>query len=580
MSNYGILFGDVADDLGSVVENGLCGDEPRVLNLANEATKLLLDLGTWVGTQATYDVAANGTVLFLPKELENAIEVEVLNGATVRGQTDVTQGWTEMVASHVYIDPATAHDNPLDDLGLFPDPDDPSILRRKYDYPGLQANAVVRVTGDKRYIAMQGNGSPLLIQNVPALKFGIQWVDYLHRGPGSIDDGLKYRQMAIDQLTAEVKRHQLDPRNALKRKAAYQSDLLSYGEGTLGRTRARLALELPGFMNRGKAEITDLVNRAVQMLVDNRNQLAIAGRLSVHNTTAELVYAPVNRADTALPWRDFNQIRLMVQGFVTESPTVEAAQVAASFQKQAFDLQKAQLIEETELLRHTAYASDLEKYVSGTHGYMVARMALELPGGLSMTETELSRLVSMSEMRIMERGVYKGCLSTLTATIHGGEVLFPRDVEAVLAADICGNPIDIRSIYFEFQKNGPGHCHAGCQSRFTDMGEVWFAQTGEKRRKYMFRGACDSNVTVHAVCKKRWVQKSACDEMAIKNVEAIRLYSQAILNERGEKWNAVQPAQADAINVLDREMIEYLGGIQHTHNGDGDVFGFAQSGQL
>lgn len=579
MANAGILFGSAKADLGTVVAGGQCGDDARIKARTDEATRMLLSHLIPVGGMATYDVVADGTILLLPKELENAIEVEVLNGATVRNQTDVTQGWFEIVTNYTYVDPAGQHDNPLVDLGLVPDEDDFSKLRRKLNYPGLQNNATVRVTGAKRFLPIESDDTPLLIQNVYALKLGILSVEYLMRGPGSVDDAIRYKQLAIDELKAEVAKHLLDPRNAMKRKAAYQSDILTYAEGTLGRTRGRLALELAGFLNRGKSEITDLINRAVQMLVDNRNQLAIAGRLSVHGTTDEIVYAPVNTAATVLPWKDYNQIRLMVQGFITEGPDPNTLQAAMAFQKQAFELQKAQLIEATEKARHTVYTAALSEYVSGTFGWMVARLALELPGGLSMTEAELERLVSMSEMRIMERGIFKGCLTTLSATIRGGEILFPRDVEAILAADICGTPTDIRSIYFEYQKNGPGHCYAGCQGRFVDMGETWFRETGAKRRKYRYRGSC-GDVEMTAVCKKRWVQKESCDPMAIQNFEAIRLFAQGILNERNEKWKEAQVAQADAIDTLNRELIEHFGGIAFTQNVDSDIHGFVSSGPL
>lgn len=579
MANPGILFGAAKAELGTVVAGGQCSDDARIKARTDEATKMLLSHLIPVGGMATYDVVAAGTTLLLPKELENAIEVEVLNGATVRNQTDVTQGWYDLVTNFTYVDPAGQHDNPLVDLGLVADEDDAAILRRKYDYPGLENNATVRVTGAKRFLPIVSDGSSLIIQNVHALKLGILSIEYLMRGPGSVEDAIKYKQFAIDELKAEVAKHMLDPRNVLKRKAAYQQDILTHGEGTLGRTRGRLALELPGFLNRGKSEITDLVNRAVQMLVDNRNQLAIAGRLSVHGSTEEIVYAPVNSAGTELPWKDYNQIRLMIQGFITEGTDPNALQVAAAFQKQAFELQKTQLIEATEKARHTTYTAALSEYVSGTFGWMVARLALELPGGLSMTETELERLVSMSEMRIMERGVFKGGLMTISATIQGGEILFPRDVEAILAADICGNPVDIRSIYFEFAKNGPGHCYAGCQGRFVDMGETWFRETGAKRRKYRYRGSC-GDVEMNAVCKVRWVQKEACDEMRIKNFEAIRLFAQGIVNEKNEKWDKAQVAQADAIDVLNREMIEHFGGIAFTQNVDSAIHGFANSGPL
>src|SRR5205085_1347111 len=95
-----------------------------------------------------------GTTLLLPKEMENAIEVQVLGNATVNNQTDVTQGWS-MVNQFAYLTPDSAHDNPLVDQFLQPDPNDATILRRQYDYPGLSPNATVRATGAKRWLPIE-----------------------------------------------------------------------------------------------------------------------------------------------------------------------------------------------------------------------------------------------------------------------------------------------------------------------------------------------------------------------------------------------------------------------------------------
>lgn len=578
LASGGLQYKDVKDELATVVANGVCGDDVRVRPRANEATLILLSELIPVGGMATYDVVATGTELLLPKQLENAIEVEVLNDAQVRNQTDVTQGW-QLVSNFTYVDPSSAHDNPLVDLFLHPDPQDASILRRKYDYPGLQAGATVRVTGAKRYVPITTDDDYLIIQNIPALKLEILAREYLERGSQWVNEAATYHKMAVDALRAEVQKHMLDPTNSLKRKAAYQKDIQDFNEGTLGRTRARIALELPGMMNKGKDDITYLVNRAVQMLVDNRNQLAIAGRISVHGTTEEIIYTPTNVANKALPWGDYNQIRLMVQSFVTESGEPQAVAVAEEYQKKAFDLQRAQLIEATEKARHAAYTSALSEFQEGTHGNAVARLALEMPGGLAMTTVELDRLVSMSEKRLMERGVWKGCLKTLSSTITGGDILFPRDVEAVLAADVCGNSLDIRSIFFPFQKNGPGFNYCGCQAMFTDCGEKYFQDTGSKRRQYRYNGSCTQSVTLNAVCKLRWVQKENCDPLAIKNFEALKLFALGIKYERDEKWKEAQVAQADAISILEAELLEYLGGVQHVQNIDMTGFGFANLGE-
>lgn len=574
----GIKFGEARAALARVSHNGICVGDERVQDRTNEAMEVLLGKGIWVNTMATYDVVASGTLLLLPKELENAIEVEVLSSATVNNQTDVTQGHYDLVNQFTYVDPSTAHDNPLVDLFLKPDPDDSSILRRQYDYPGLQANATVRVTGAKRYVPITSDNDFLIIQNVPALKLGILYLELLEKNEPDMAE--KYLNMAVDRLSSEVKKHQLDPRNSLKRKADYQADLINYVEGTLGKTRARLALELPGFLLKGKAEISYMVNRAVQMLVDNRNQLAIAGRISVKGGVTELVYAPATAPDTELAWNDYNQIRLMVQSFITESGDGAALQVAEEYQRKAFELQRSQLIEQTELLRHTTYTTALSAYVPGSFGWAVARLALEMPGGLALTTTELERTLSMAEMRLMERGIWKGCLLTLSATITGGDILFPRNVEAVLAADICGMPTDIRSIFFEFQKNGPGKGnYCGCSGMFTDMGEVWATNIGSRRRKYHYHGSTTDETQLTAVCKVRWEQKESCDELTIKNIEALRYMTQAIQAEKKEDWTAAGLNQGMAIEVLERELREYLGGVQHTLNVDMAGFGMGDLGE-
>jgi hypothetical protein len=576
----GLRYSDVKTELATVVANGVGPLNARVLMRVNEAIRAVLEEIIPVNGMMTVDIVATTEsgkqVLLLPKELENAIEVEVLGGAQVNGQTDVTQGWN-LVTNFTYVDPANAHDNPLIDLGLVPDSVDPTVLRRKYIYPGLAAGATVRVTGAKRYVPITADGDYLIVQNVRALKLAILSIERDENS--ALPEGEGYLQKAIRILQAEVKKHQLDPTNSLKRKANYQNDLVTYDEGTLGRTRARLALELPGFLQRGKAEITYLVNRAVQMLVDSRNQMAIAGRISVHGTTTELTYTPATTAATVLPWTDYNQIRLLVQSFITESGDPQALSVAEEYQKKALELQKAQLIEATEKERHSTYATALGTYLPGSFGHAVARLALEMEGGLQLTTTELERVLSMAEMRLMEQGIFKGCLREVNATITGGEVLFPRDIEAVLAADVCGQPVSIRSIFFEYQNNGPGKTSfCDCTTRFVDRGEIYFPQTGFKRRKYFYNGSPTNPTQFTAVCKIRYQPKSSGDELVLKNFEALRLMSQAIMAERAEKWQNAQVNQAMAVQVLNKELEEFLGGIQHVINVQVNGYGFGDLG--
>lgn len=573
----GLTYSAVKTELATVVANGVGGSNARTLMRVNEATKALLDETIPVDGMATYDVVSTTEsgqqVLLLPKELENAIEVEVRGGAAVNGQTDVTQGWN-LVTNFTYVDPASAHDNPLVDLGLVPDAGDATILRRKYAYPGLAAGATVRVTGAKRYVPITADGDYLIVQNVRALKLAILSIE---RDENSAqEEGEAYLKKAVGILEKEVRKHQLDPTNSLKRKAAYQSDLTTYAEGTLGRTRARLALEVPGFLQRGKTEITYLINRAVQMLVDSRNQMAIAGRISVHGSVTELVYTPAVAPATALAWPDYNQIRLMAQSFITESGDAQALAVAEEYQKKAFELQKAQLIEASELLRHTTYTTALSTFAAGTYGWTVARLALELEDGLRLTTAEIERLVDRAEMRLMERGLWRGTLEEFTADIVAGQILFPVRVLGILAADVCGMPVDVRSTFFDYQKNGPGKA-SGCEAKFTDMGEVYFADSGNTRRRYRFNGSTTAT-EISVVAKLRWLKKTNEDRLTILNFEGIKLEVQSLLLARAEKWPESVAVQELAVAELDKDLTDYLAGIAHAVNVDTAGYGFGDLG--
>lgn len=427
MSAGGLTYGAAKAILASVVENGVCDDDPRVLPRVNEATCSLLYEIVPVGGMMTVDIVANGTELFLPKEMENAIEVIVLNNAKVNGSRDVTQGWYDVVNQFTYVDPSMQHDNPLVDLFLQPDPDDATIMRRKYDYPGLADGATVRVTGAKRYLPMTSDSDFLIIQNLLALKDEIQAIERMENN--AIQEGEMYHQRAVARLQAEVKKHLFDPVNHMRRKAAYDTDLASYQDGTYGYTRAMLAHQVEGALMHGKSE--------------------------------------------------------------------------------------------------------------------------------------LSRMLDFAEMRLMEKGTYKGTLEEFHATITGGEVWFPARVETVLSATVCGLPVPVRSIFFQYLENGPGMTNCGCSSMLIDQGEAVMSD-GSHRRKYKVTIGDSENQTLSVCAKVRWVKKAPGDRMTIRNIEALRLMLQSILHERAERWNEALAAQEMATTVLDRELREYLAGVQHT----------------
>jgi hypothetical protein len=424
----GMQFKDAAPMICGVVDNGVCADDPRVMVRLNEATKIILDSMIPVGGVAICNIIAAEGLLILPPQLENAIEVHPIERSTkVFGNGDVTQSWYEIVNNSTYMDPAQAMDNPLTDLGLNGDPSNPEDVRRIYFYPGLQpGNAVVQVTGAKRYLPVTNDEDFLIVQNIEAIKCIILSIErYENAAP---DEAVKYRQQGMEMLQAEVKKHILDPRNYMFRKAGYLEDISTFTVSTLGWTRGQIALDLIDALRMGKRDLSWSINQA--------------------------------------------------------------------------------------------------------------------------------------ERRIMERGMFKGTVQSFQATVVGGMIYFPGSVESVLAINLNGHPIPIRSQFFQNLDNGPGGFPVN--EMLIDQGDVLQPGFSAPRRKYKLIANCTEGACINTVCKLRWVLKNPEDMMTIKNYEAIRLMMTAKFLEEKEDWQNSSANQQSAFDILDKELRNYLGGIRHT----------------
>jgi hypothetical protein len=265
----GITFDLAKPVLCTVTDNGIDQDDPRVMVRTNEAMQVILSQPTIpVNGMMTTNILAQGQVLLLPPEMKNIIDVTVLSGGTVRGDADNTQGFYDIVNQFTYIDPSMAHDNPLEDNGLVPDPNDATVLRRQYTYPGLTNGAMVQATGAKAYVPITQGTDFLIVQNLEAVKQIILSIERYENNDAA--GGANYRQLGLGLIESEVKGFLLDPRNVMRRKADYEDDLVAYPPGSFAWTRARIALEVPGAMMYGKSEITRILDQAEMRLMEGR----------------------------------------------------------------------------------------------------------------------------------------------------------------------------------------------------------------------------------------------------------------------------------------------------------------------
>ena len=294
----GMTFQDAAPMICGVCDNGIDEDDPRVMVRLNEATKIIMDHMIPVGGMASASIIASGTFVFLPPTMENAIEAHPVDPKTmVRGSTDITQAWYEIVSSSLYIDPNQAHDMPMVDQGLwdastFWGPNYKGMLFRVYQYPGLQPdNAGVVVTGKKRYVPVTSNKDFLIVQNIEAIKLIILSIERYENN--DIDGGMKYRQEGFKQLEEEVKNHLMDPRNYMLRKSNYQDDTVNFPTGSLGYVRANIALDIDEAMKTGKIDLTWSINQIERRIMEKGIYKGCIIQFQAQ-VVGGIVYMPIN----------------------------------------------------------------------------------------------------------------------------------------------------------------------------------------------------------------------------------------------------------------------------------------------
>jgi hypothetical protein len=212
------------------------------------------------------------------------------------------------------------------------------------------------------------------------------------------------------------------------------------------------------------------------------------------------------------------------------------------------------------------YERDLRTFVVGSKGWTRARIALEAPGAMEVGKSEIGRAIDRAQLRMIEGGTFKGTLEEFNATITDGHIYCPSRVESVYGATLGCNPIDIRSMFFKYQQNGPGNHDWSCGGLLSDEGERFFPGEGKYRRVYRAMvGTSGSPLTM--VCKLKWEPKKATDQLTIRNFEANRVMVSAILMEAAEKWTEANAAVSTVLGkdgILQKELNEYLAGIKHT----------------
>lgn len=339
---------------------------------------------------------------------------------------------------------------------------------------------------------------------------------------------------------------------------------------------ARLGLDTTGGLSTSPVKLKRHVSRAADWIYQKVYEYQLLERNRVHAAAPTLATQPAVGSDSTVfsPVIDYETMRLVVQamtlqGYQTMDPNSQ--QIASGLLGQAASLISRRLDAELEALRHGTYTTALGALTSNTFGYFKAQLALELPMGLKLSDSEMGRLTNSAERRLVECGKWKNAIADFEVTIGtDGETDMPTEVEVVLGATICNQPTLIKGRWYEVVEGGPGRVkedRKAVTGLLVDRGEFMVSNV-PVRRYYV--AACQPDNTLLVRAKRRFATKSAdADVMQIKNFGAVKAAAQSLIHEgfAGSEIAGVpvrDPALAGfywktALGILAAELTEFVG---------------------
>jgi hypothetical protein len=346
-----------------------------------------------------------------------------------------------------------------------------------------------------------------------------------------------------------------------KRHTEYQNILDAAEPNTYGHVKARLALELPNGLKLSEKELTELVVKSQEKLVRHYNFLITAGRLGVKKPLPKVDtnYAPQNSA--LPPIKEYEAIKYAA---------LSISAVMAGQQDQAMLLDKeAQTVLEQSLTtgletdRHALYANAITSAASDSFGYFKARLALDIPDGLQMTDDEVGRFINRAEETLILKGKWPGTVDETKLTLpEDGNIYFPSNLETILSAAVSdGRPIPIYGRQYDFHENGPGYSVAGDNNKvlaLIDRGETFV--DGRRVRVYFVKGNSGAAKCVRILYKKKFApHTSSEDKMLILNYPAI-LEMVLALKAQATSPEVAKYHENNAIQLLRSELQENQSG--------------------
>ena len=239
-----------------------------------------------------------------------------------------------------------------------------------------------------------------------------------------------------------------------------------------------------------------------------------------------------------------------------------------------------------ELNRRAQYQYQVRTQPPETAGYIVARLALELPGALQSGRKDLYRYLNEAQQYIISSGKYGDSTEKRNYQVGaGGLVIMEPDAQSILVASIGGKECMVQSIYYDSTTNkgligygidGPTGYQAG---GFFTNGSLAGGQPRTivlaQQESIMDEDGCCRSVykvepcqamarcCVCAVVKLRYLPVYCKDDIVIvPNYAALKMMVQAITTREAKDYGGFEAIKNAAFKLLDMEKRHKKGGAQ------------------
>jgi len=435
------------------------------------------------------------------------------------------------------------------------------------------------VTGKKKCVDVLNDSDILTIQDLEALKLMVLAIFREENNQLEMASALelKARQHMVSKTESSVE---------VARRISYQTKLSTQTYGTMGFVRAKLALDLELGLKMDEARLFDAINKAQDLLVDKKRLLLSSVRYGVKDGLTLPTYSYITSDAAVLPVADYQTVKLAVQsilfGSVLSPGSAPNLELSLKYEELAGKSLEEELKVDQESKRHAAYNTALATATPNSFGYTKARLALELPNGLSLSEPELARLTNRAEENLMTRGKWAGTVEELTIQIpEDGLFYLPVYVDSILSATMNGVSVPVYDQSYDYSINGPGYQsateHQGSPALIARGERV---VSGQRLRVYFARNNFETNSCVRLLVKRKHVEHLLdSDPMIIRNYTALHNMALSLMlqasNPEQSKFHEEQ-----ALLILRSELEQHQGGHRFSIQVQSPAFGAGEIGAM